>query len=179
MNLGISILVALLVFYLLLIELIPPTSLVIPLLGKYLLFTLILVNLSIIFTIIILNLHHRKPTTHKMPEWMKKVFLNVLPKVLFIKRPDNPKRPTPMELKNSTLVLSQANGSSYHQINNSDFQDFTNQRPQKRNISHKVPDRISDAFDGIRFVNEKMLREVRFRDVNCFCRKLLLKWISL
>ena len=54
LTLSISILVALLVFYLLLIELIPPTSLVIPLLGKYLLFTLILVNLSIFLTIFIL-----------------------------------------------------------------------------------------------------------------------------
>ena len=66
LTLSISILVALLVFYLLLIELIPPTSLVIPLLGKYLLFTLILVNLSIFLTIFILNLHHRKPSTHKV-----------------------------------------------------------------------------------------------------------------
>jgi nicotinic acetylcholine receptor len=72
LTLGISILVALLVFYLLLIDLIPPTSLVIPLLGKYLLFTLILVNLSILLTIFILNLHHRKPSTHKMPFWMKR-----------------------------------------------------------------------------------------------------------
>ena len=87
LTLGISILVALLVFYLLLIELIPPTSLVIPLLGKYLLFTLILVNLSILLTIFILNLHHRKPNTHKMPFWMKRVVIDILPKMLMIERP--------------------------------------------------------------------------------------------
>jgi len=87
--LGIYVLVALLVFYLLLIELIPPTSLVIPLLGKYLLFTLILVNLSILFTIFILNLHHRKPTTHKMSLWMRRVFIDILPPLLGVKRPEN------------------------------------------------------------------------------------------
>jgi hypothetical protein len=90
LTLGISILVALLVFYLLLIELIPPTSLVIPLLGKYLLFTLILVNLSILLTIFILNLHHRKPNTHKMPRWMKRLFIDIMPKLLMIERPKIP-----------------------------------------------------------------------------------------
>ena len=85
--LGIYVLVALLVFYLLLIELIPPTSLVIPLLGKYLLFTLILVNISIVLTIFILNLHHRKPSTHKMPIWMRRTFIEILPKFLMIERP--------------------------------------------------------------------------------------------
>ena len=87
LTLGISILVALLVFYLLLIELIPPSSLVIPLLGKYLLFTLVLVNLSILLTIFILNLHHRRPSTHVMPLWMKKIFIDTLPKYLMIQRP--------------------------------------------------------------------------------------------
>ena len=87
LTLGISILVALLVFYLLLIELIPPTSLVIPLLGKYLLFTLILVNLSILLTIFVLNLYHRKPKTHKMPTWMRRLVVEILPKLLMIERP--------------------------------------------------------------------------------------------
>lgn len=91
-TLSISILVALLVFYLLLIDLIPPTSLVIPLLGKYLLFTLVIVNLSIIITIITLNVHFRRhPTTHMSP-FLRKLFLIYLPKVLFMKRPKAPPR---------------------------------------------------------------------------------------
>jgi hypothetical protein len=91
-TLSISILVALLVFYLLLIELIPPTSLVIPLLGKYLLFTLVIVNLSIIITIITLNVHFRRhPTTHMSPI-LRKILLLYLPKVLFMERPPLPQR---------------------------------------------------------------------------------------
>jgi nicotinic acetylcholine receptor, invertebrate len=91
-TLSISILVALLVFYLLLIELIPPTSLVIPLLGKYLLFTLVIVNLSIIITIITLNVHFRRhPTTHMLPI-VRKILLDYLPKLLFMQRPPSPKR---------------------------------------------------------------------------------------
>lgn len=54
-----SILVSLTVFFLLLAEIIPPTSLAVPLLGKYLLFTMLIVSLSIGFTVCVLNLHFR------------------------------------------------------------------------------------------------------------------------
>ena len=91
-TLSISILVALLVFYLLLIELIPPTSFVIPLLGKYLLFTLVIVNLSIIITIITLNVHFRRNPTTNMSPFIKNMLLVYLPKILFMKRPPLPQR---------------------------------------------------------------------------------------
>lgn len=58
-TLCISILVSLTVFFLLLAEIIPPTSLAIPLLGKYLLFTMILVSLSVWTTVCVLNIHFR------------------------------------------------------------------------------------------------------------------------
>jgi len=83
----ISILLSLTVFFLLLAELIPPTSLVVPLVGKYLLFTMILVTLSIVVTVVVLNIHFRSPLTHKMPPWVRRVFLHVLPKLLWMRRP--------------------------------------------------------------------------------------------
>ncbi|CAF0762458.1 unnamed protein product [Adineta ricciae] len=83
----ISILLSLTVFFLLLAELIPPTSLVVPLVGKYLLFTMILVTLSIVVTVVVLNIHFRSPLTHQMPPWVRRVFLHVLPKLLWMRRP--------------------------------------------------------------------------------------------
>ncbi|KAH7985080.1 hypothetical protein HPB49_026616 [Dermacentor silvarum] len=63
-SLSISIMLSLGVFFLLLSEIIPPTSLAVPLLGKYLLFTM-------------------------MAPWVKHVFLKVLPPVLLMKRPQD------------------------------------------------------------------------------------------
>uniref|UniRef100_A0A1I8FHV8 Neur_chan_memb domain-containing protein n=1 Tax=Macrostomum lignano TaxID=282301 RepID=A0A1I8FHV8_9PLAT len=57
---------ALTVFFLLLAEIIPPTSLVVPLIGKYLLFTMVLVTLSIVVTVIVLNVHFCDPLTNQM-----------------------------------------------------------------------------------------------------------------
>lgn len=58
-SLCISILLSLTVFFLLLVEIIPPTSLTVPLLGKYLLFTMMLVTLSVCTTIAVLNVNFR------------------------------------------------------------------------------------------------------------------------
>lgn len=76
------------VFFLLLAEIIPPTSLAVPLLGKYLLFTMILVTFSVCVTIIVLNVNFRSPSTHKMAPWVRAVFIDFLPKVLMMKRPE-------------------------------------------------------------------------------------------
>ncbi|NXF54213.1 ACHA6 protein, partial [Oceanites oceanicus] len=86
-TLCISVLLSLTVFLLVITETIPSTSLVIPLVGEYLLFTMIFVTLSIVITVFVLNIHYRTPTTHTMPKWVKNIFLNLLPKVLLMQRP--------------------------------------------------------------------------------------------
>uniref|UniRef100_A0A8D8CMI4 Acetylcholine receptor subunit alpha-like n=1 Tax=Culex pipiens TaxID=7175 RepID=A0A8D8CMI4_CULPI len=87
-TLSISILISLHVFFLLVVEIIPPTSLVVPLLGKYLIFAMILVSISICVTVVVLNVHFRSPQTHRMAPWVKSVFIDFLPRFLFLKRPN-------------------------------------------------------------------------------------------
>ncbi|XP_062946087.1 neuronal acetylcholine receptor subunit alpha-3 [Cynocephalus volans] len=98
-TLCISVLLSLTVFLLVITETIPSTSLVIPLIGEYLLFTMIFVTLSIVITVFVLNVHYRTPTTHTMPMWVKTIFLNLLPRVMFMTRPasneGNPQKPRP------------------------------------------------------------------------------------
>ena len=92
-------------FFLLLAEIIPPTSLVVPLLGKFVLFTMILDTFrldtsqnpifvlltidirSICVTVVVLNIHFRSPQTHTMAPWVRRVFIHILPRLLVMRRP--------------------------------------------------------------------------------------------
>ncbi|XP_025904270.1 neuronal acetylcholine receptor subunit beta-2 [Nothoprocta perdicaria] len=87
MTLCISVLLALTVFLLLISKIVPPTSLDVPLVGKYLMFTMVLVTFSIVTSVCVLNVHHRSPTTHTMPPWVRALFLRRLPPLLFMKQP--------------------------------------------------------------------------------------------
>ncbi|KAG7485979.1 neuronal acetylcholine receptor subunit alpha-3-like [Solea senegalensis] len=86
-TLCISVLLSLTVFLLVITETIPSTSLVIPLIGEYLLFTMIFVTLSIVITVFVLNVHYRTPMTHTMPGWVRSVFLKALPRIMLMRRP--------------------------------------------------------------------------------------------
>ncbi|KAL6730275.1 hypothetical protein Aduo_001258 [Ancylostoma duodenale] len=108
-SLCISILISLTVFFLLLVEIIPSTSLVIPLIGKYLLFTMVLVTLSVVVTVVTLNVHYRSPTTHNMPECVRHFFIEVLPKYLLMKRPPQPGN---KQKKDSRTTFSTPHGNS-------------------------------------------------------------------
>nr|XP_040028981.1 neuronal acetylcholine receptor subunit alpha-2-like [Gasterosteus aculeatus aculeatus] len=92
-TLCISVLLSLTVFLLLITEIIPSTSLVIPLIGEYLLFTMIFVTLSIVITVFALNVHHRSSETHAMPRWVRGLFLSAVPRWLCMKRPEHGVRP--------------------------------------------------------------------------------------
>ncbi|MGH0159829.1 UNVERIFIED_CONTAM: hypothetical protein FKN15_070209 [Acipenser sinensis] len=83
LSLSTSVLVSLTVFLLVIEEIIPSSSKVIPLIGEYLLFIMIFVTLSIIVTVFVINVHHRSLATyHPMSPWVKKLFLQSLPKLL-------------------------------------------------------------------------------------------------
>ncbi|KAF4087028.1 hypothetical protein AMELA_G00090840 [Ameiurus melas] len=95
MTLSISVLLSLTVFLLVIVELIPSTSSAVPLIGKYMLFTMIFVIASIIITVIVINTHHRSPSTHTMPAWVRKIFIETIPNWMFfsaMKRPSMEKR---------------------------------------------------------------------------------------
>ncbi|CAL8388737.1 unnamed protein product [Arctogadus glacialis] len=83
----ISVLLALTVFLLLISKIVPPTSLAVPLVGKYLMFAMVLVTFSIVTSVCVLNVHHRSPSTHHMPPWVRSVFLVRLPAFLLMRRP--------------------------------------------------------------------------------------------
>ncbi|XP_035126339.1 neuronal acetylcholine receptor subunit beta-3 isoform X2 [Callithrix jacchus] len=86
LSLSTSVLVSLTVFLLVIEEIIPSSSKVIPLIGEYLLFIMIFVTLSIIVTVFVINVHHRSSSTYQpMAPWVKRLFLQKLPKLLCMK----------------------------------------------------------------------------------------------
>ncbi|XP_060774704.1 acetylcholine receptor subunit alpha-like isoform X1 [Neoarius graeffei] len=92
MTLSISVLLSLTVFLLVIVELIPSTSSAVPLIGKYMLFTMILVITSIIITVFVINMHHRSPSTHTMPPWVRKIFIDTIPNFMFFSSMKRPSR---------------------------------------------------------------------------------------
>ncbi|CAG9537308.1 unnamed protein product [Cercopithifilaria johnstoni] len=143
----VSILISLTVFFLLLVEITPPTSLVIPLIGKYLLFTMVLVTLSIIITVITLNIHNRTPSTHIMPMWAKKFFIEWLPKYLYMQRPI----PTGIEL--TPIDNNNSNEHLLCPINvSSIFPEYNEETFGNSNRQHHESTTLQNAFDSVTFI---------------------------
>lgn len=86
-TLCISILLALIVFLLLVSRSLPPTSVTIPLISKYLFFAFIMNIITIVTSVMVININYCSPRTYKMPRWMRVIFLNWLPIIMFMKRP--------------------------------------------------------------------------------------------
>jgi len=127
----ISILLSLTVFFLLLADIIPPTSLVVPLIGKYLLFTMVLVSLSIIVTVVVLNVHFRSPSTHTMAPWVQRMFLVLLPRLLCMRRPAINRDLTPK------VVVRTCNGVELRDLG---------RRPAEADIGRSGRDRIGNRL---------------------------------
>ncbi|VDK31956.1 unnamed protein product [Taenia asiatica] len=85
-TLAISIVVALVVFLILVSKILPPTSTTIPLISRYLMFTFISDVFAVFVTVLVVNWNYRSPTTHTMPRWVKIIFLQILPHLLFLNR---------------------------------------------------------------------------------------------
>nr|XP_012289463.1 acetylcholine receptor subunit delta isoform X1 [Aotus nancymaae] len=87
-SVAISVLLAQSVFLLLISKRLPATSMAIPLIGKFLLFGMVLVTMVVVICVIVLNIHFRTPSTHVLSEGVKKLFLETLPELLHMSRPE-------------------------------------------------------------------------------------------
>ena len=115
----VCILLALVFFLTLLYKLTPPST-TIPLITKYLLFTFIMHVIAIMSSVIILNWNFRTPRTHRMPMWVRSVFLNYLPRLLFMTRPSPEEQ---SQLSRRPPLFSQPSSDSRQQL--SDCKQFT------------------------------------------------------
>ncbi|XP_041791344.1 neuronal acetylcholine receptor subunit alpha-7-like [Chelmon rostratus] len=86
-SLGITVLLSLTVFMLLVAEIMPPTSDSVPLIAQYFATTMVIVGLSVIATVLVLQYHHHDPDGSKMPKWTRVILLNWCAWFLRMKRP--------------------------------------------------------------------------------------------
>ncbi|XP_062318829.1 neuronal acetylcholine receptor subunit alpha-7 [Osmerus eperlanus] len=86
-SLGITVLLSLTVFMLLVAEIMPATSDSVPLIAQYFATTMVIVGLSVIATVLVLQYHHHDPDGGKMPKWTRVVLLNWCAWFLRMKRP--------------------------------------------------------------------------------------------
>uniref|UniRef100_A0A667YMZ1 Cholinergic receptor, nicotinic, alpha 4b n=1 Tax=Myripristis murdjan TaxID=586833 RepID=A0A667YMZ1_9TELE len=163
-TLCISVLLSLTVFLLLITEIIPSTSLVIPLIGEYLLFTMIFVTLSIIITVFVLNVHHRSPQTHGMPHWVRRVFLDLVPRVLFMKRPpaaakDNCKKLIEMMHRPTSISATGKHMSDHQKDLLQGAGHHCHPSSQKDAIVPTISPAMQRAIEGVQYIADHLKAE--------------------
>ncbi|XP_054748070.1 neuronal acetylcholine receptor subunit alpha-2-like [Lytechinus pictus] len=92
MSLCTSVLLSMVWFLLLVTQCIPSNANSFPLIVKYLLFTMTIVASSIVLTVFVLNIRHRSPYTHIMPQWVRTVFVDLLPRFVGLQRPNQKRK---------------------------------------------------------------------------------------
>nr|CAD2143360.1 unnamed protein product [Meloidogyne enterolobii] len=185
-TLAISILLALVVFLLLVSKILPPTSDTIPLMAKYLLMIFVLNIITIIVTVIIINIYFRGPTTHKMPPWVYSIFICKLPLLLMMNRPQNVKNfnskkfslnssttQTKQNFKPGKFIEMNKTKKYFHHPNCSEFiepliylqkQEKQKQRLRKRRMSQPVvtpapfPSHRELGTEDSELLNEQVLK---------------------
>ena len=86
--------------------------------NRYLVLSLLLIGLSFVLTTLVINLHYRKPSTHTMPDWVRRVFIKTLPRLLLMKVPiqvikDSMKSRRSKFLRQSDPALKSLQGEYY------------------------------------------------------------------
>ncbi|XP_069805216.1 acetylcholine receptor subunit epsilon-like isoform X1 [Dendropsophus ebraccatus] len=103
---SISVLLAQVVFLFLIAQKVPETSLSVPLIGKYLIFVMIVSTIIVLSCVIVLNVSLRTPITHNLTAAMKHRLLEVLPRYLQMKiEPCEEEEATPRERRKSSLGI--------------------------------------------------------------------------
>ncbi|KAI3374997.1 hypothetical protein L3Q82_021527, partial [Scortum barcoo] len=99
------------VFLLLIAKKVPETSKAVPLIGKYLMFVMSVTTMVVMNCVIVLNVSLRTPNTHIMTDKVRKILLNVLPRLLRMQmRPWTPNNDNASEIDNGETVATDRNG---------------------------------------------------------------------
>ncbi|XP_077992883.1 acetylcholine receptor subunit alpha-like [Glandiceps talaboti] len=123
MSFSVSLLISMSVFNLMVGNLLPATSESVPLLAQYLLFNTVFVSFSICMAAVVLRLHHRQKGSLDMSFRIRRIFIDILPPFLLIKKYKSPG----INKYDTQLLCSRSNvtslSSSVNQVDISDGND--------------------------------------------------------
>uniref|UniRef100_A0A0R3RWT7 Acetylcholine receptor subunit alpha-type acr-16 n=1 Tax=Elaeophora elaphi TaxID=1147741 RepID=A0A0R3RWT7_9BILA len=86
-TLEITILLSIVFFLSMVAEMTPATSEAVPLIGVFFSCCMLVVSASVVFTVVVLNLHFRTPESHVMTPLIRRILLEWLPWLLMMSRP--------------------------------------------------------------------------------------------
>ncbi|XP_048452712.1 neuronal acetylcholine receptor subunit alpha-9 [Rhincodon typus] len=103
-SLGVTVLLALTVFQLMVAESMPPSESV-PLIGKYYIATMTMITASTALTIFIMNIHHCGPEAKPVPKWAKVIILQYMSKIFFV-----------YDIGETCTVVQKKNGKNHYTL---------------------------------------------------------------
>lgn len=180
MTLSISILLALVVFLLLISKILPPTSTVIPLIAKYLLFTFIMNIITIFCTVVIINYNYRTPRTNKMPYWMRRLFIDIMPRILCMERPHKYDRDNQYISNENTDNHRESTTRTYIRSSRILSLGSSNETTEENSVDLLLTKEIYEATEDISFIANQMRSACRYEEVtfSLMGRRILFDLIS-
>ena len=94
MSLAITLLLAMTVFMILVADMIPPTSEVVPIVGVFFNAAMVEMVIMLIVLCLVSKLYNKEPTDPPMPMWMRKYFLEKLSYIIGVRRRPRPSSPS-------------------------------------------------------------------------------------
>ncbi|XP_053167695.1 acetylcholine receptor subunit delta isoform X2 [Hemicordylus capensis] len=160
-TLAISILLAQSVFLLLISQRLPATSLAIPLIGKYLLFIMLLVAIVGVACVVELNIHFRTPSTHILSNWTTELFLETLPRLLHMSQPadSEPEPQDGLQIRRSSSIGYIVKAEEYFTVKSRSELMF-----EKQSERHGLTSRVTPARpkpQGVDDMQELLYNEIK------------------
>ncbi|CAL1283244.1 unnamed protein product [Larinioides sclopetarius] len=180
LTLGVTVLLSLTVYLLMVAKIIPPTSDAVSLIGTYFACIMIMVAFSVVMTVVVLNYHHRSSDTHEMPNCIRSIFLGWLPRLLLMKRPKpklqrkgllvNSKKEFELKERSSKSLLAnvldidEAGGIRQNDAGTSNFAP-TEEPPATVRGCFATQRELSAILRELRYITSRMKREDKVNDI--------------
>ncbi|KAM4585409.1 neuronal acetylcholine receptor subunit alpha-7-like isoform 4-T4 [Odontesthes bonariensis] len=161
-SLGITVLLSLTVFMLLVAEIMPATSDSVPLIAQYFASTMMIVGFSIVVTVLVLQFHHHDPRGGKMPKWVRVILLNWCAWFLRMKKPGEESKTA---VSSGLMVCGGGSSGGGNQHNCSSQHDIHLDHTRTLLLEH-VPE-ISRILEEVQYIARRFREQDEGEEICC------------